>query len=99
MIQSYYFTLNRSNQAKDGSCESESHFEGVVNYCVDKDTQMEVIGVDAYLTGFTQYVDGKPRLQWSGGRVPAKNIVLDWDDFERECTERAFYEAELKIAA
>lgn len=112
MRHRYYFTLTRSNQCttvsveSEGdaervsttiSIESETTFEGVVNYEEDAETGCDFIEVQAYMTGFTQYKDGKVYAQATGLKLPADRFVTDLEQFERECVERAFYEAELRI--
>ena len=63
----------------------------------DKETMQDVYEVTAFLTGFTQYQDGKKVSGFDSLRIPAHKVVVNLDAFEAECIERAFYEAELKI--
>lgn len=97
MVNKYYFTLTKSNQCKFGTVESETTFEGVVTHLHDSETMQDVYEVTAFLTGFTQYNDGKKVSGFDGLRIPAHKLVVDLAAFEAECIERAFYEAELKI--
>lgn len=98
MVHSYSFTLNQTNQSKTGFTESETHFEGIVKYAAGDDlTGMELIEVDAFLTGFTQYQNGAVVFECKDIKVPAESVVKNWKDFERACVDRAFFEAELRL--
>ena len=94
---SYPFTLTRHNLAPNGATESETYFEGFVQYFEDSDTLESYWDVTAYVTGFTQY---------QGGRVVAKVDGLKSDkwqvdnlkDFEDACIEAATDQFKLKAA-
>ena len=95
----YPFTLTRSNQCRMGATESEMYFEGVASYFCDKDTQEAWWEVEAHLTGFAQFQDGKKASGFEGMKIPAQDVVhpFGWASFEAECVERACFEYELKM--
>lgn len=97
MVNKYYFTLVNGNQCKFGAIESETTFEGIVTYMHDTETMQDVYEVDAFLTEFAQYQNGKKVMGIDWLRVPAHLVVADLEAFEAQCIERAFYEAELRI--
>lgn len=92
----YPFTLTRSNQARTGATESEVTFEGFATYYEDEDTQCSTWEVEAYVTGFTQYRDGKVVSRVSG--VKLKDWAMsDLKAFENDCVDRACFEYKLRM--
>lgn len=90
------FTLTRSAQAKSGDFEMETTYEGYCTYFHDPETEMAFWEVDAVLTGFAQYEDGKVVCKVEGLKRSAELTVTDWPEFERQCINRAEYEYEIK---
>jgi len=91
----YPFTLTRHNAS--GMIESEVLFEGFAQYFEDKQTECSTWEVEAWVTGFTQYLNGKVVSSVSGLKSQ------DWqvDDlaaFEADCVEAACRLFELKAA-
>jgi len=85
---SYPFSLTRHNVAPNGAIESETYFEGFVQYFEDEDTLECEWDVTAYCTGFTQYKDGKVVLKVEG--IKSKDWqVDDLQSFEFDCIESA----------
>lgn len=94
---SYPFTLTRHNFTLNGTTESETSFEGFVQFFEDKDTLESYWDVTAYVTGFTQYKDGKVVAKVDG--IKSNNWQVDnLKDFEDACIEAATDQFKLKAA-
>lgn len=91
----YPFVLTRHNSL--GLVESETTFEGFATYLEDEDTQYSKWEVEVYVTGFTQYLDGKVFSSVTG--LKSKDwVVKDLEAFEADCVEAACERFNLKVA-
>lgn len=77
--------------------ESETTFEGFVQHFEDGDTMESSWEVEAYVTGFTQYKNGKVVSSVSGIKTD-KWEVSNLKDFEADCVEAACDQFKLKAA-
>lgn len=92
----YPFTLTRHNAI--GPVESETMFEGHATYFEDKDTQYCEWEVEAWVTGFTQYKNGKVISKVTG--IKSKDwTVENLEAFEADCVEAAISQFKYKKAA
>ena len=91
----YPFVLLRHNSV--GLVESETTFEGFATYYEDEDTECSKWEVEAYVTSFTQYINGKVFSSVSG--LKSKDwTVKDLESFEADCVDAACNQFKLKAA-
>jgi len=91
----YPFTLTRSNQSVHGATESETIFEGFATPYNDEDTGFSTWEVEAWVTGFAQYQNGKVVSSVKGLR--SKDWQVDnLEAFEAACVDRACFEFEIR---
>lgn len=80
-----------------GLVESEVTFEGFATYHEDEETQYCEWEIEAWVTGFTQYQNGKAMTTVTG--LKSKDwTVKDLDGFEADCVEAATSQFKLKAA-
>ena len=92
----YPFSLVRHNQSANGSTESETTFEGFATFFQDDETG-GTWEVEAWVTGFTQYQDGKAVSSVTG--LKTRNwTVPNLEKFEADCVDAACYQQQLKAA-
>ena len=91
----YPFTLTQSNQV--GLTESETTFEGFATFHEDPETEFSFWEVEAYVTGFTQYNNGKVVASVTG--IKSKDWKVDsLEAFEAACVDAATFQQQLKAA-
>ena len=91
----YPFTLTRHTSL--GAVESETTFEGFATYHEDGETEYCEWEIEAYVTGFTQYINGKVFTSVSGLKSRDWK-VSDLKSFEADCVEAACNQFKLKAA-
>jgi len=92
----YPFTLTKHNSV--GLIESEITFEGFATYHEDGDTECCEWEVEAWVTGFTQYKNGKILISVSG--LKSSDWKVDnLKTFEADCIEAATSQFKYKQAA
>lgn len=90
----YPFTLTRSSN-QNGAIESEVTFEGFATFFEDKETQFSTWEIEAWVTFFAQYKNGKQLLMVTG--IKSKDwTVEDMGAFEADCVDRACFQYQLK---
>jgi len=91
------FTLTRNNQHANGTTESETHFEGFATYFEDEQTECSTWEVEAWVTGFTQYKDGKAVASVTG--LKSENwTVQNLQEFKAACIDAACFKYQSKAA-
>lgn len=91
----YPFTYTHSNQTATGLVESEMYFEGFATYVEDEETEMNAWGVEAILTGFAQFQNGKLVAKVTG--LNTDNwTVPDYEAFEKACIDAATHQFKVK---
>ena len=91
----YPFTLTQSNQL--GMIESETTYEGYCTFFEDHEIQCSFWEVEAYVTGFTQYQNGKVVASVTDIRS-ADWTVDNLEAFEAACVDAATFQQQLKAA-